>query len=618
MIRPIQSYLQRLDEAYREQPYFVGRKARLLALVLSVFAAYIPFNAVKVLLFHQNEPGRRLLFSLVIGLAALLSLRILASGRIRRAATVFSLATTGVAGALCLATRTYAEPLGLSIQLLAAGTGFVLFAVIFAPRRVAVVVLVLVAGTITAIQVQALGGPLVAGSPLFAARSVEREGMIALAFVFFLGMALVRLLESAHERSEEALRATRAVNENLERIVAERTRELEEASARARAASKAKSEFLANMSHEIRTPLNGIIASSDLMVRRTDLPEEAGRHVRLIAESGELLLSLLGDILDFSKIEAGQLLLEKRAFELAPAVRGAVELNAAKAAHGLVDLSVEIDPGLPRFFQGDSFRLRQVLLNLVSNAVKFTPAGGKVRVRVDSAEPGADPVAVRFEVRDTGIGMDAATIARIFDRFTQADTSTTRRYGGTGLGLAISSRLVEMMGGSIGVESAERQGSVFRFTIPLETVEEEPDNAAPREDLGIPLGFGILVVEDNAINQRILGAQLSRLGCTCSIVPDGERALESLRSGALPAAILMDCHMPRLDGWETTRRIRSWASDPDPRRSAAARIPIIALTAAALPEEQARCAEAGMNGFLAKPVKLAELHRALSAVRGAG
>jgi CheY-like chemotaxis protein len=254
------------------------------------------------------------------------------------------------------------------------------------------------------------------------------------------------------------------------------------------------------------------------------------------------------------------------------------------------------------------------LLNLLSNAIKFTPAGGGVAVAVTSAAPAADPVAVRFEVRDTGIGMDPATVERIFERFTQADTSTTRRYGGTGLGLAISARLVQMMGGSLEVESAPGRGSVFHFTVPFRPVETAPSYPTGAERLEPQLNLRVLVVEDNPINQKILAAQLARLGCAGVIADDGERALVVLGQQSLPDVILMDCHMPRLDGWETTRRIRSWANDPDPRLRQAARLPIVALTAAALPEEQERCREAGMNEFLAKPVKLAELHRVLVAI----
>jgi CheY-like chemotaxis protein/nitrogen-specific signal transduction histidine kinase len=409
------------------------------------------------------------------------------------------------------------------------------------------------------------------------------------------------------------LRQTRLVNENLERLVFERTRELEAATRQAHAASQAKSEFLANMSHEIRTPLNGIIGSSDLLQHRTDLPEPAREHVRLIAESGDLLLRLLGDILDFSKIEAGQLTLEQRSFELAPTVSDTVALVAAKSTAGSLRFESRLAPDLPRHVEGDSYRLRQVLLNLLSNALKFTPAGGNVWVTVDSPAPGADPALIRFAVRDTGIGIDPAARERLFERFTQADSSTTRRYGGSGLGLAISAQLVQLMGGKLEVESAPGQGSVFFFTLPLRpvAVTERLVDAPVRGTAA--LGWRVLVAEDNAVNRKIIAVQLRQLGCTSEMVEDGEQALAALQRAPLPDAVLMDCHMPVLDGWETTRRLRAWVGHAEPLRRQAAALPVIALTAAALPEERARCLEAGMSDFLAKPLKLVELERVLRA-----
>jgi CheY-like chemotaxis protein len=230
---------------------------------------------------------------------------------------------------------------------------------------------------------------------------------------------------------------------------------------------------------------------------------------------------------------------------------------------------------------------------------------------------------VRFEVRDTGIGMDEAALARIFERFTQADSSTTRRFGGSGLGLAISSRLVEIMGGRLEVESAPGRGSTFHYTIPLRPVSPTAGVPAAPAQPDTHLRLRVLVAEDNAVNQKIIGAQLRQLGCEFAIARDGEEALAALQQEALPDVILMDCHMPNLDGWETTRRIRSWADDPLALRKKAAAIAIVALTAAALPEERARCVAAGMNDFLAKPMKLEELRRVLvklhaAAASGAG
>jgi signal transduction histidine kinase/ActR/RegA family two-component response regulator len=415
------------------------------------------------------------------------------------------------------------------------------------------------------------------------------------------------MIEAANRRSEQALRDTKATNENLEVLVAKRTHALEIATGQALASARAKGEFLANMSHEIRTPLNGIIASSDLLSRRSDLPSAAAEHVRVIAGSGDLLLRLLGDILDFSKIEAGQLELEQHAVDLAVLSQDTIRLLGASADAGGVRLELTVGPGLPPQVTGDGHRLRQVLLNLASNAIKFTPRDGQVRVTVASATPSANPVPVCFEVSDTGIGMDAATVARIFERFTQADTSTTRRYGGSGLGLAISAQLVRLMGGRLEVESTPGHGSRFFFSVLLPRINTPATVVGAAKPVNATLGMQILVVEDNAVNRSILAAQLAQLGCRPTFALDGGEALAALGAGPAPDLILMDCHMPGLDGWETTRRLRAWAGDPDPVRQRVAALPVVALTAAALPEERRRCLEAGMNEFLTKPVKLAEL-----------
>jgi signal transduction histidine kinase/AmiR/NasT family two-component response regulator len=445
------------------------------------------------------------------------------------------------------------------------------------------------------------------GSLEFAADTILREGLITFGFVFCLGLMLVTMIEAAHRRSEEALRETRLLNENLERLVAERTRELEVATQRANEASRAKGEFLANMSHEIRTPLNGIIASADLLQRRADLPSDAASQARLIAESGELLMRVIGDVLDLSKIEADQLELEVQPFDLAALAANCTGLLEPRAAQSDVKLVTELAPGLASHYEGDGFRLRQILLNLLSNGIKFTPPGGNVRLVISPGDGG-----VRFEVRDTGIGMDEPTRRRLFQRFSQADSSTTRRFGGTGLGLAISWQLVELMRGRLEVESEPGHGSTFFFTIPLRAITAAfVASSAPAD---ARLDLHVLVAEDNAINRRVLAAQLEKLGCRCTMAVDGGEALAILQDRPpLPDVILMDCDMPNLDGWEAARRIRAWTTDPAAsalqRRAAA--LPIVALTAATLPEERARCFEVGMNDYLSKPVKLMGLRRVL-------
>ncbi len=355
--------------------------------------------------------------------------------------------------------------MGAAIQLFAYDLVFLLLALVFASRGIACVLLGVIVASHVGFYWLALHTLPIAGTLEFAADTLLRDGLFALCFVFCLGLAIIKMIGTAHERSEEALRETRRVNENLERLVSERTHELESATRRATEASRAKSEFLANMSHEIRTPLNGIIASSDLLRRRSDLPAEGSEHLRVISESGDLLLKLLSDILDFSKIEAGQLGLEKHSFELAATVADTVALVAPRAETGAVQFGFTVAPDLPKYVEGDSYRLRQVLLNLVSNAIKFTPSGGRVQITVTSLQPGADPALVHFEVQDTGLGMDAAVIARIFERFTQADSSTRGAMAAPASASRSAGGLVQIMGGQLEVKSAPGQGSTFYFSL---------------------------------------------------------------------------------------------------------------------------------------------------------
>ncbi len=612
MFRPFASYIARLDAAHRDRPYFVGQKARLLAAFNVLMLVFVPINLAKLLWVQPPHLGPRLAFNVVFALAAVWSLRALLHGKIEQAGRGLVLLIVFLVHGIVLVVPTYDQPLGAAIQVLVFDLVFLLFAIVFATRRLAVFVFAAMVAGNFAFYLRLLR-PSEAGSLQFAADTLMRDGLFAMCFVFCLGVTLARMIEAAHRRSEDSLHETRRTNENLERLVGERTHALEQASAQASAASQAKSEFLANMSHEIRTPLNGIIASSELLMRRTDLPSEATDQARLVSQSGDLLLKLLGDILDFSKIEAGHLTLDTHAFELAPVIADSVALISAKAAQGSVRIDQSIAAELSKHLEGDSYRLRQVVMNLLSNAVKFTPPNGHVAIQVDSPAPQAQPALVRFAVRDSGIGMDAATISRIFERFTQADSSTTRRYGGSGLGLAISARLVEMMGGRLEVESVVGRGSTFSFTVPLRSVAAPVNAAIALDPATSALNLHVLLAEDNAVNRKILETQLRQIGCRCTFAFDGAEALVALQQAPLPDLILMDCHMPNLDGWETTRVIRSWSSDALPLRHLASQLPIVALTAAALPEERARCLAAGMNDFLSKPAKLAELHRALRA-----
>ena len=430
----------------------------------------------------------------------------------------------------------------------------------------------------------------------------------------FIGLTVFLFDITERKIMEEELQQT---NHDLE-IAIEKSNELAE---QARQANAAKSEFLANMSHEIRTPLNGVIGMTGLL-QDMDLNVEQHEYAQIAHMSGEILLSLINDILDFSKIEARKLEMEMLDFDLRSMLKDTADLLAVGARGKGLELVSMVHPAVPSLLHGDPGRLRQILVNLGSNAVKFTKKG-KIVIRAGLEREDERKVTIRFSVRDTGIGIPANRQDILFSPFSQVDGSTTRKYGGTGLGLAISRQLAELMGGEIGLESKEGIGSTFWFTAVFEKQPARPGSAEglaeiegegaidrivkrPAISRSLKRKIRILVAEDNPVNQKVAQAMLRRMGLEADVVANGLEAVDVLQT--IPYdLVLMDCQMPEMDGYEATciiRRQGSKALNPG--------IPIIAMTALAMQGDREKCIQAGMNDFIAKPVKRRDLAEMLA------
>jgi len=459
----------------------------------------------------------------------------------------------------------------------------------------------------------------------FSKTEVTSQKLISLVTTSLRTFQLSKQLASELEKRKKAEQRLRDLNKHLEKKIQERTRELSRA-------NQLKSQFLANMSHEIRTPMNGIIGMVNLLLDEV-LTEKQHEFLSIIHGSANTLLTLINDILDLSKIEAGQLKFETRRFSVRHLLDEIVSLFKHTAQEKQLALTIETGPDLPLYLSGDEVRIKQILLNLTGNAIKFTPKGF-VKISAYIEKDLGTHVLLAFEVEDTGPGITASFKAHLFDKFSQQDASTTREYGGTGLGLAISKQLAQMMDGSIDmwnkadVGNKTTRGTVFKVILKIQKQPGNPRGQRGEDDANEKIeektreqilsivdqlsgmDLKILLAEDNIVNQKVIGLILEKINLSVEIVGDGEAVLEKLRQKRYDL-LFLDIQMPKLDGLETARIIRDKTSDIQQKK-----IPIIALTALAMEEDSRRCLKAGMDQFLTKPIHSDKLVLAIAKAMG--